>query len=208
MNEEIKDGRVSALRTNTIDSIVQYIKIPTGPAPEEWIVHVQSHNTVVLTTHPTGVDMERDVFMIAEANAPGFPTDKFLESETFMISAMARLYESAGKRLLLDFVGDIQDIEEQRVRDNGTGQTITAKSGIASVADKEVPNPVELAPFRTFCDVSQPISPFILRVRKGPEVGIFEADGGAWKTDAIRIIADHIRTALSDYTDRPVHIIA
>jgi hypothetical protein len=52
-----------------------------------------------------------------------------------------------------------------------------------------VPNPVRLAPFRTFRDVfEQPESAFVLRVKKTPtlpEVGLFEADGGEWRLTAI-----------------------
>lgn len=209
--EEVKDGRIESLQTNTLQSILDYIRMPTGPAPDEWVIHVRSHDTVYLTSHPHGIDMNRDTYVTATIKAPGFPCDNFIDAEQFMITSMARLYDTPDKQALLDFSGDIQDIEEQRVKDTGTSQQITARSGIASVAEKPVPNPVNLAPFRTFPDVPQPVSPFILRVRngaKGPEVAIFEADGGAWKHDAIQIIADYLRTQLADYTTRPVHIIA
>lgn len=206
---EIKEGRISPLHTNTLTSIIDYIKMPGGP--DEWVIHVERHDKVVLTTHATGIDNERDVFVIAEIKAPGFPCDEFHDAEKFMVMAMSRLFDTPDKKRLLDFIGDIQDVEEQRVKDNGTSQTITARSGIATVADKGVPNPMELAPFRSFPDVAQTISPFILRVRKGqqcPQVGIFEADGGAWKSDTIREIAAHLHTALLECPHKKVHIIA
>lgn len=206
--KEIKQIRITPLKTTTLTGLIDYMMMPEGQTPLEWIIHVESHKRVVLTAHPYGVDNVRDQYVIAEIDAPGFPTDKFHDAESFMIMAMARLYETEGKKALLQFISDINDVDEQRVKDNGVGQTITAKSGIQTLDTVPVPNPVELAPFRTFPDVSQPISPFILRVKKGPEIGIFEADGGAWKSDAIQIIANHLKMRLAEYSDRPFYIIA
>jgi hypothetical protein len=51
-----------------------------------------------------------------------------------------------------------------------------------------IPNPVKLSPFRTFIEVEQPESLFVLRGRKGPQWALFEADGGLWKIKAIQNI--------------------
>lgn len=61
-----------------------------------------------------------------------------------------------------------------------------------------MPNPVYLAPYRTFREVTQPLSPFVLRMKQGregglPTVALFEADGGKWKLDAIAFIRDFLR---------------
>ena len=70
-------------------------------------------------------------------------------------------------------------------------------SGIARVEDVPVPNPVELMPYRTFREVTQPTSTFILRLKPGrdgalPTCALFEADGGAWKLRAIQSIAAYL----------------
>lgn len=74
---------------------------------------------------------------------------------------------------------------------------MTARSGIARVEEISVPNPVFLAPFRTFREITQPLSPFVLRMKQGregglPTVALFEADGGKWKLDAIQFIRDYL----------------
>ncbi len=68
---------------------------------------------------------------------------------------------------------------------------VQARAGVALVSDVAVPNPILLCPYRTFRDVPQPSSLFVLRVRSGqglPEAGLFEADGGAWRLTAIERI--------------------
>ena len=83
--------------------------------------------------------------------------------------------------------------------DNGVTQTVSVQSGISLAGTKKIPNPVSLAPFRTFVEVEQPESLFILRVtdgRSGPELALFEADGGAWRLAAINSIKDWLQEQL------------
>lgn len=80
--------------------------------------------------------------------------------------------------------------------DDGMTQIVEARQGIALVGDVAVPNPVMLTPFRTFRDVLQPSSLFVIRLQTGkaagglPEAAIFEADGGAWRLTAISRVRD------------------
>lgn len=76
--------------------------------------------------------------------------------------------------------------------------TLTMKSGVASLAKATAPNPVTLRPYRTFTEVAQPSSQFVLRINKDAELALFEADGGKWKLEAIKNIADYLKTGLED----------
>lgn len=55
---------------------------------------------------------------------------------------------------------------------------------------------VRLAPYRTFREIKQPESEFLLRSRiddnNVPKLALYEADGGAWKISAIHGIAEYI----------------
>ena len=53
-----------------------------------------------------------------------------------------------------------------------------------------------LAPMRTFCEITQPVSPFVLRVQEGPAVALFEADAGEWRNAAVRGIKDYLTMML------------
>ena len=57
---------------------------------------------------------------------------------------------------------------------------------------------VKLKPYRTFSEVDQPESEFLLRLSEGARVALYEADGGAWTLQARRNVADYLRTALSE----------
>lgn len=63
-----------------------------------------------------------------------------------------------------------------------------------------VPNPVNLIPYRTFLEVQQPASDFIFRMKSscGVQCAILEADGGAWKNEAMNNIKEYLKNALAD----------
>jgi len=79
---------------------------------------------------------------------------------------------------------------------------VQARAGVALVSDVAVPNPILLCAYRTFRDVVQPSSLFVLRVQSGrtgglPEVGLFEADGGAWRITTTERVREWLAQALS-----------
>ncbi len=76
-------------------------------------------------------------------------------------------------------------------------QQATARQGVATVANVDVPSPVILTPYRSFSETEQVASPFVLRLRGGgdgklPTCALFEADGGRWKLDAIKRVRDWV----------------
>ena len=79
---------------------------------------------------------------------------------------------------------------------------VTIKTGIASVGEAEVPNPVTLAPYRTFPEIEQVESKFIFRMKEGPLAAIFEADGGAWKNEAMKRIKEYLVENLKELKDK------
>jgi hypothetical protein len=61
---------------------------------------------------------------------------------------------------------------------------------------------VKLSPYRTFREVEQPESEFLLRVRldnnDAPAVALFEADGGAWINQAMENVVNYIQSLVAD----------
>ena len=57
---------------------------------------------------------------------------------------------------------------------------------------------VNMQPFRTFLEVEQPESVFLLRLDGNGNVGLFEANGGVWKLEATRNISAYFEQKLAD----------
>lgn len=75
-------------------------------------------------------------------------------------------------------------------------RAMTVTSGLKRF--EAVRSRISLRPYRTFTEVEQPESEFILRLDDEGRVGIIEADGGAWKMTAKANIAAYFETTLSE----------
>jgi hypothetical protein len=149
--------------------------------------------------------MERPVFATANlaelVGNDGFPFGQYLDPELFIISLQSRFAPTPAVTALLKLVGSIKDESVRQLNDDGVTQTVTARAGAVLAKDVDVQPVVTLAPFRTFREVEQPESRFILRLRRGsegqkPSIALFEADGQAWKLVAVERIAAYLRNRL------------
>ncbi len=199
-----------ALRVSTLTGFVHYIK--SKDFCREYLsvlIQVVSHKEVRLVSSIYGECEQRDCYIVAafeELIGKGFNFGTYYDHESFIVALQTLFLDTPARAEILKVVGTITDENISQFSDDGVTQTVKASAGLVMVKDVAVPNPVELNPFRTFRELPQPRSPFILRVRpsKGkPECALFEADGGKWKLDSI----EDIREYLEDH-DLSIPIIA
>jgi hypothetical protein len=153
-----------------------------------------------VVTPVLGQDCVRKTFAVAEARLPALKVGHWLSPEDLGVHLRTCFEESTERDTVVAFLGGIADKAEVHTQDDGVSQSTTIRSGLSMLKEGEVPSPVELAPYRTFHDVVQPDSPFILRLKKGPEgplAALFEADGGAWAHVAAEKVAEYLRANVS-----------
>lgn len=196
--------RAEALRVSTLTSLVEYIKSEVDNIESKMLVHVVSPTEVQLVSS-LDLDRKREVLVSAVADLPEFQYGEYIGHEKFLIALQAKFLPGKDRDLLLKFAGTVRSGSVAEYGDDGVTQKATVKSGVSSVTDAVVPNPVTLAPYRTFLEVKQPESSFVFRMRdddvRGVQCAIFEADGGAWKYEAKRNVANYIRAELEDLKD-------
>ncbi len=194
----------SPLGVATLTALVAFIEAKQDDeylAKRGSFVHVAGPDTVRLYTGVFGDHHQRAALVEAKAVATSFPFDQFMDPETFNIFVQSRIIDDANRAAVLALVGNLSTEAVQTVEDDGVSQSAKTRAGIVKVAERKVPNPVTLRPYRTFHEVEQPASPFILRLRGGgegkpPSCGLIEADGGAWRLDAIGRVVAFLRAEL------------
>lgn len=188
----------NALTVSTLTGLVDYIKGNVDKLKGELLIQVKSEDEVRLYS-PLNEDKERELYIKAEAILPNnVRYDQFIDTERFNIMLQSSFVDAGDKKALLQYTGLVQDENVKSIGDDGVSQQVTVKTGVASVGQAIVPNPVSLAPYRTFPEVEQPISKFIFRMQDGPRAAIFEADGGAWRNKAIKNIKEYLEEELKD----------
>lgn len=188
------------LQMNTLTSLVDYIKANIDEMQEKMIVQVVSTDFVRLIS-PLDHDREREILVTVNAQVPYFEYGTYMDHERFLIALQSKFMSNEDRDLLLKFAGTVEHGTIAKYGDDGVSQKATIKSGVASKQDAIVPNPVLLRPYRTFVEVEQPHSAFIFRMkqdeRAGVQCAIFEADGGAWRNEAMKTIKEYLQKNLS-----------
>jgi len=154
-----------------------------------------------------GMDPENDNirFNYAEAKMPlkNFAFNTWHPLEDFIIQLLSMFDETDDRDLIIETLSNLANESVATVVDNKATQVLQVKTGLTTKANVEIKNPVILKPFRTFREVAQPQSNFILRYRtQGNEIraSLWEADGGAWQLGAIA----NIKAWLAREVDIPV----
>jgi len=199
------DPLTKSIELTTLTGFIAFVKTKLGTENyAKQLIHVSDHRTVELFSDPIGFHKQRERLIFSQADdlfTGNFKFNTFVSHSTFMIAIQTLFQE--GQYDWEKVTRIISTIKEERVtqsQDDGMAQNVTAKAGIAVVSDVEVPRIVTLKPYRTFREVEQPASQFVLRLqaKQGelPQIALFEADGGKWKTDAIEAISEYLKEEL------------
>lgn len=122
-----------------------------------------------------------------------------MDPETFQIMLQTCFEDSENRAKVLLLSGNLRKEQEITTADDGVSQRVTVNAGVASVAGVTVKNPVELTPFRTFREIEQPNSPFVLRFDENARAALFTGDGKSWQLEAVGRIAEYLRLMLAEY---------
>lgn len=182
----------------TLTGLIDFILATKDFGEESAFIHIKDHSEVELLSGVYGPAKQRTCYVNASFEAllgKSFVFGTFYEKESFVVGLQSLFEPTPERAEVLKVIGTIKENQVREYADDGVTQTVSAKAGVALVSEIVVPNPVVLQPFRTFREIDQPASPFILRVRAGkemPQCALFEADGGRWKLEAIGRIKEFI----------------
>lgn len=158
------------------------------------VVHIESPSRVTVRTGLAGERAQRFQLATALGEPLSLGGGAYLDPAEMVVRLSTWCTAAGDRDELVRVIGNVRAESEVRVEDDGVSQAVTVRQGVVRVGEQTLPNPVQLAPYRTFREVEQPASPFMLRAQGGGErpisVALFEADGGTWKIAAVSSIKD------------------
>ena len=192
---------VPKLEIASLSGIVDYIKQGVDDIAQGGtaFIHVVSPTEVQVLCEVTGREDRRWLPLRSLVT----PVDSDLLAEEFVSQADAIIdlqscFEPSEQRAdLIRILGTISREDGINQEDDGATQSVTLRSGVKA-GEAKIENPYELKPFRTFPDIEQPESPFIVRLDSALRVGIFCADGGKWKNAARQSIKEFLVKELGE----------
>lgn len=168
------------------------------------MIHVASPILVSLVGALYGRnDHMRNTYCEAHA-IPGdqFALGRYQDHESFIVGLLSQFDVTTDRNALLRVLGNLQSEAILTHVDDGITQTVTARAGIARVAQVDVPNPVTLRPFRTFAEVKQPESLYVFRLQAAkegkPQAALFAVEDHRWQLEAIESIKTWLAERITD----------
>lgn len=198
---------VEAIEIHSLTGVVDYIQSHFD-GTRNLLIHIKSPTDVFLMD-PLDSTNDRRIYLKSKALLPNISFDRFIEREQFQIMLQANFVPTPDHITVMDIVSHIH-VQDGNVelKDNGFAQSVTTKAGAVTLSQTPIPPKVSLKPFRTFVEVTQPASEYILRLNDRGHIALFEADGGSWQLEAIESIAQYFRLQLSiEIEDGSINIL-
>ncbi|MBR1565874.1 MAG: hypothetical protein IJ649_03830 [Oscillospiraceae bacterium] len=194
------------LTVHSLDAIVKLVKAELADytdgqnkAPLPLFIRVDGPTSVSVFSRMND-RCKRDWLYLAQCDDTEF-REGFREQQKAIIELRSRFLPTDDTIYLVDLISRINNEEGVKSEDNGVSQTVTARKGVSLMQTEYVKPRLSLQPFRTFREVPQPESEFILRLDDNGNVGLFEADGGIWKMEA----QDNLRQYLEGELDAQIN---
>lgn len=190
----VEKFHVESIKVKTLTAVVDYInnKLDDNLNNDNLFIHICDYNHVKLLTMLDNEE-DRTTYINSVNEGISIHFDRFMDRERFNIMLQSCFVPTDDSELILSYIGNMTDSAVRTIGDDGVSQEVTIKQATKGLTDVVIPNPVTLKPYRTFKEIDQPESKFIFRVDDNGNCGLFEADGGAWKLDAINTIKEFLK---------------
>ena len=206
------EPKAVAIEISTLTGFVDFIERNIDDLDFEnyYTAVVDDPGKVMLCSALSGEKRAREVLVNARLDnyMQTFPFGQFMPQEEFIIKLHSLFEKKEGDdfEYVAMIVSKVTQANTADTLDDGITQHVTVKKGISgALKESSMTKPiVRLSPYRTFREIEQPESQFLLRIRTddrgNAEVALFEADGGVWRNEArLRIAAylkEHIKVSV------------
>lgn len=197
------------LPLNSLDAMVKLVRTEASNMDTPLYITIPDHMTVRCFGQPdVAARYFRQVYYEARAtDVPGWNEKVTLGFEEAQIALRTRFQETQDTLYAMKLVSDISLGAKVIFNDNGIATTITTQKGVALQTNEQIRPLVKLRPYRTFQEVEQPESIFLIRISERG-IAFIEADGGMWKLKAREVVKAHLEDKLSAEVEGGSVIIA
>ena len=197
------------LPLHSLDALVKLIKTEAVAICKTLYITIPDHLTVDCFTKPSADErFFRQFFYRAKAtDVPGWEARTQFSFDEAMIALRTRFQKTVDTDYTLKLLSEITTGAKVTFNDNGVATTVVTQKGIALQGNETIRPIVSLKPYRTFQEVEQPVSEFLIRINDRG-INFIEADGGMWKLNARENVKAFLEEKLSDEITQGSVVIA
>lgn len=200
----------SILRLHSLDALVKFIqtealKLYGGPV----YITIPSHTHVRCFAQPREElrNLRQHFYDVEATDVPGWEACTEMGFEATQIAIRTRFQETPDTAYTLKLLSEITNGAKVVYSDNGVATSVVTQKGVALQSNEAIRPIVTLKPYRSFQEVDQPASQFLIRINERG-ISFTEADGGMWKLEARKIIKQYFDEALAAEIESGTVIVA
>lgn len=205
LNPVLYEPKAKSVCVATLTGFVDFVErnIDELDLIDSYIAVIDSPQSVALCSTLLNQQREREILLTAslDSNMKTFPFGTFMPQEEFIIKLHSLFEKKEGDDFdyVALMVSKTVQADTADTNDDGITQHVTVKRGISGALKEkgEIKPIVRLSPYRTFREIAQPESQFLLRIKTSDngavQAALFEADGGAWRNEARLRIAAYLK---------------
>ncbi len=197
------------LPLHSLDALVKLVRSEAVHAEKPLYITVPDHLTVRCFGQPMAKErFYRQTYYEAGAtDVPGWEAKTQMGFEEAQIALRTRFQETDDTLYAMKLLSDISCGAKVVYNDNGIATTVTTQKGVALQTNEQIRPLIKLRPYRTFQEVEQPESIFLIRLNDRG-ISFTEADGGMWKLKARETIKAFLEEKLAKEAEESSVIIA
>lgn len=196
------------LKLTSLDALVKLVRTEATEMDAPLYITIPDHLTVRCFGQPDAYERyHRQVYYEANAtDVPGWDQKVQLGFEEAQIALRTRFQETGDTLYAMKLLSDISLGAKVIYNDNGIATTVTTQKGVALQTNEQIKPLVNLKPYRTFQEVEQPESIFLIRLNDRG-ISFTEADGGMWKLHARETVKKYLEDRLKEeISEGMVHV--
>lgn len=191
--------------SNSLESLVNFIKYSNDVRNKQLFIQVDFNKINVYSN--LNSFFNRSCYFSCSFDYHKFDYQYFIDLEKFKIEFATHFCDTENKSLILKLLGNLKSDNVKTVSDDGFSQLVTVKSGVASVSDVIIPNPIKLKEICTFYEIDQPEKEFLLRFNNDMKIALFHTNSSLWKYEVINNIKIYLKENLSELIEKDLVIV-
>ena len=197
-----KEDAPSPIKIGTLQGVVEYVNhsidLQEGVKGKQLHVIVESHKCVKVSTSLFGEQMQRADYAECEARglSERLPINQYIPLERAIVFLKTHFVPTDESEKMVQFISSVKVKSSVKVEDNGMSTMVETKKGIARTAAEELPNYLTLKPYRTFAEVDQPESTYVVRASADSgevEIAFYASDSSEWMVEATKNVAEYLK---------------
>ncbi len=195
---------------NSLDSLIKMIKTEAlNLHPVPLYITIPNHLTVDCFTQPNSDlrFLRQFLYQAKATDVPGWEASATMKFEEAMIAIRTRFQDTPDSVYALKLLSDISTGAKITFNDNGIATQVVTQKGISLQTNEPIRPIVTLKPYRTYQEVEQPASQFLIRV-SDRGISFIEADGGMWRLTARNTIKAYLEENLAKEVEDGAVVIA